>query len=239
MCFRCTKTFWPGDAPGPPNDIRAPCQPARRCPGLAACREEGAERRGRITGQIAHTGHPATASHWAIEVAPTLFPWLDRPPRGCRVPLPEVRNRGYSYPSGGRVRALHAILRPRIPRDLPPNGQNRREGGLPGSTRLRGCGATRSSARDSPARILTASPVATEFSAGRSGRGSRRPDLRPRRGSARPRPRRRGSAGGAPRRPPLLRRAGKPWGQRGHGPPPASAGDARSVAPRSKLACLP
>ena len=32
--------------------------------------------------------------------------------------------------------------------------------------------------------------------------------------------------------------AGSSGGQRGHGPPPASAGDARSVATRSKLACL-
>ena len=42
-------------------------QPARRCPGSAACPEKGAERRGRITGQVAHTGHPATASRWAMQ----------------------------------------------------------------------------------------------------------------------------------------------------------------------------
>ena len=41
-------------------------------------------------------------------------------------------NRGYSSPSGGRVRVLHAILRPRIPPNRPPNAQNRRESGLPG-----------------------------------------------------------------------------------------------------------
>jgi len=66
--------------------------------------------------------------------ASTPFLWLDHPPRGCRVPRPEARNRGYSYPSGGRVRALQAILRPRIPPNGPPNAQNARESGFPGST---------------------------------------------------------------------------------------------------------
>ena len=46
-------------------------------------------------------------------------PQPDPPPRGCRVPRPEARNRGYSYLSGGRVRALHAILRPPIPPNRP------------------------------------------------------------------------------------------------------------------------
>ena len=138
---------------------------------------------------------------------------------GCRVPLPEVRNRGYSYPSGGRVRALQAILWPRIPPDHPQNAQNRRESGFPGLIRLRG-------APGPPGRPGTRPRADPDGLAGRDRvrgwrvrPGSRRPDRRPRMGSARPRPR---------------RRAGKPRGQRGRGPPPASAGDARSVAPRGK-----
>ena len=35
--FSLHENLWPGDAPGPPNDIRAPCQPARGCPGSASC----------------------------------------------------------------------------------------------------------------------------------------------------------------------------------------------------------
>ena len=51
---------------------------------------------------------------------------------------PGARNRGYSYPSGGRVRPLHGILRPRIPPNRPQNAQNGRESGLPGFRRARG-----------------------------------------------------------------------------------------------------
>ena len=51
---------------------------------------------------------------------------------------PEVRNRGYSYPAGGRVRALQAILRPRVPPDRPPNAQNCGESGFRGSQGLVG-----------------------------------------------------------------------------------------------------
>ena len=192
MCFRCTKTSGRGMPPDPRTNIRAPCQPARRCPGSAACHRQP-------------LGHR--------ERAYNPFPWLDHPPRGCRVPLPEVRNRGYSYPSGGRVRALQAILWPRIPPDHPQNAQNRRESGFPGFDTAPGAPGppgrpgTRPRAdpdglagRD-PARIASAGPSATK-----------------------------GKRSAAARR-----RAGKPRGQRGRGPPPASAGDARSVAP-SKLA---
>ena len=73
MCFRCTKTSGRGVSPGPPHATRVPCQPARRCPGSTDCPEKGAERRGRATCQVAHTGHPATASRWAIEGAPNRF----------------------------------------------------------------------------------------------------------------------------------------------------------------------
>lgn len=44
--------------------------------------------------------------------------------------LPEARNRGYSYPSGGRVRASQAILRPQIPPNRFRNAQNPRESSL-------------------------------------------------------------------------------------------------------------
>ncbi len=219
--FSLHENLWPGGAPGPPNDIRAPCQPARRCPGSASC-----PKRARSAG----AGSPVRLRARAIRPPPAVrpsrtrphpFPWLDHPPRGCRVPLPEVRNRGYSYPSGGRVRALQAILWPRIPPDHPPNAQNRRESGFPGLIRLRGLPGHPVGQGLAHGRILTASPVVTDSAAGGSGQDRVGRTRRPRRGSARPRPR---------------RRAGKPRGQRGRGPPPASAGDARSVAPRSKLA---
>ena len=57
-------------------------------------------------------------------------------------------------------------------------------------------------------RTLKPSPVTTKLPAGRSVEDHVRPGRRPRRDSPRPRPRRRGSGGGAPRSPPLLRRAG-------------------------------
>jgi len=53
--------------------------------------------------------------HFRCLLTLRAFPWLDHPPWGCRVPRSEARNRGYSYPSGGGIGALPAILRPRIP----------------------------------------------------------------------------------------------------------------------------
>ncbi len=135
-------------------------------------------------GDVAHTGHPATPSRYAIEVAPKTVSVASfhHPQRGCRVPLPEVRNRGYSHPSGGRVRAVHAILRPRIPRNRPPNAQNRREGGFPGSNTAPGAPGPPGRPGDS-ARILTASPVATEFPARGCGEDRVGRIVRPRRGT--------------------------------------------------------
>ena len=73
------------------------------------------------------------------------LPWLDHPPRGCPVPRPEARNWGYSCPSGGRVRALQAILRARISPYRPQDAQNGRESGFPASTwQAPGCSDTQS-----------------------------------------------------------------------------------------------
>ena len=84
---------------------------------------------------------------------------------------------------------------------------------------------------------LTASPVLTEFRAGGFRRGSRRPDRRPRRRSAEPWHRRRGSGGGAPRRPPLRQWGGKLGGLRGASAPPCQPRrDTRSVATAGRLA---
>lgn len=128
--------------------------------------------------------------------------------RDVPVPFLEARNRGYSYPSGGRFRALRAILRPRIPRNRPPNAENRLESGPSGSTGL-GAGAD-----GRPGIRLRAD---TDRFAGcqrvpgwRVRRGSRWPDRQPRRRYARSGHRRLGPGGGAPRRLPraAARKAG-------------------------------
>ena len=72
MCFRFTKTLWPGVSPGPPPDGRTPGP-------------WGAERRtGSPDGARGPHGHRQPFSR--PECASTPFPWLDHPPRGCRVP---------------------------------------------------------------------------------------------------------------------------------------------------------
>lgn len=77
-------------------------------------------------------------SRFGVEGA-RLDPTFRLDPRSlrCPAPLPEARNRGYYYPSGGRVRALQAILGPRIPRNRPPKAQNRCESGFPASAGVR------------------------------------------------------------------------------------------------------
>jgi len=161
------------------------------------------------------------------------FPEVDPPASRHRVRPAEAGNRGYSYPSGARVRALQAILRPPIPPNHPQNAEIAvREvfRALPGQ------GATQS-ARDSPTG------------------GSSRP--RPSRPSSRlagpPRITPAGSStttgqrsvattgfGGWSTPPPAASAARrKTGGQRGHGPPPASPGDTRSVATESMLASRP
>jgi len=167
------------------------------------------------------------------------FPWLDPPPRGCRAPRPVARNRGYSYPSGGRVRALQWILRPRMPPNRPQNAQNGRESGFPGSAGCWGGSMTWMAATQSdkdpptggfstPRRSRPSSRLAVR-------RGSRRPGRRPRRDYARPVAPATGF-GGWSTSPPAAPVAGrKRRGQRGRSPPPASAGDSRSVATRGKL----
>ena len=83
-----------------------------------------------------------------------------------RVRPAEAGNRGYSYPSGGRVRALQTILRPRIPPNRPQNAENRRESGFPGSTRANPNGHP-AGRRLAYGRILPP-PVTTKLPAGRS-----------------------------------------------------------------------
>ena len=83
MLFCFTK-LWSGDAPEPPNDRRAP-YPWARSAGT-----------GSTDGARGPRGHrqPFTRR----ERASTPFPWLDHPPRGCRVPRPEARSRGTPTP---------------------------------------------------------------------------------------------------------------------------------------------
>ena len=161
------------------------------------------------------------------------FPWLDHPPRGCRVPFPEARNRGYSYPSGGRVRALQAILWSRIPPDRLQNAQNRRESGFPGSpgnvTNTQSARDPRTGGSSSPCRSRPSSRLtgpsritATGSSAMTGAALGRGPAT---------------GLGGWSTPPPAAPAAGrKQGGQRGRGPLPASLGDARSVATGSMLA---
>ena len=109
-----------GMPPNPRNDHRAPAAWARSA---GAGSPDGAR------GPRATRPPPAVPPSLA-----RLHPvsQLDPPPRGCRVPRPEARNRGCSYTTGGRVHALHAILRPQVPPNRPPNAQNDRESGFPG-----------------------------------------------------------------------------------------------------------
>ena len=160
------------------------------------------------------------------------IPHLDHPPRGCRAPRSEARNRGYSYPSWRRVRALQAIPRPWIPPNRPPNAQNGRESGFRarqgggGSMTRMGCHPV----GQGPAhgRILKPAPVTAKLPAGEPSRdhvgmvvGHDEATLG--RGS---RDRVRGMEHLAARRPVAGR---KRRGQRGRSPPPASAGDAHGV----------
>ena len=156
MCFCFTKTLAGGMPPDPRNDLRAPCPSARSA---------GA---GSPDGARGPRGHRQPFSR--RERASTPFPWLDHTPRGCRVPRPEARNRGYSYPSGGRVRALQGIARPWIPPNRPPNAQNGRESGFPGSTGYGGSmtwmAATQSAKDPTHGRILKPTPVTAKLPAG-------------------------------------------------------------------------
>ena len=109
----------------------------RKRPGSAAAPKRGAERRGRITRPIAHTRRHGAKSRppairVAIERAPPPISGLDPPAPRHRVVLRKPET-GDPSPSGGRVRALQAILRPWIPPNRPTTAQNRRESGFPGS----------------------------------------------------------------------------------------------------------
>ncbi len=224
MCFRFTKTLWPGGYPPDPHPTAA-----RRAHGA---RSAGQDHR------MAHAGHTATANRSAVPSAP--------PPRfrgsiirreDVEFPGRETLNRGYSYPSWGRVRALQAIPRPRIPPDRPQNAQNGRECGFPG---FGGHGAWMP-ATSRPKTHPRADPQARAgqgqapggpsriTSAGSSARTGLRSAVAPATGFER--------WSTSPAAAPVAGR--KRRGQRGQSPPPASAGDARSVAPRSTLACLP
>ena len=199
MCFRCTETLAGGCPRTPKRHFRAPCQPARRCPDCAhgppGHRQPLGHRErayNRFLGSIIHR-----------EGVEFLY---RKSETGGTPTLPGVEFVRYRRSCGLGFR-----------QDRPPNAQNCRESRFPGSIRHPAPGP--------PGRPGTRPRADNDGLAGRDRvpgwrirRGSRRSDRRPRRGSARPQPRRRGSGGGAPRRPPLLRRAGKPRGQRGAAP---------------------
>ena len=156
----------------------------------------GAERRCSNTGwrtratRVPPAFHPSRARLHPVSVARSSAARMSSSSVGSPKPV-------YSYPSCGRVRALHAILRPRIPPNRPQDAQNGRESGFPGfrSTTLDDPGwLVTQSAKDpstggssGPRRSRPSSP------AGGPARDQRRPDRRPRRGYARPWPPRRSS----------------------------------------------
>ena len=153
MCFRFTKTLWSWDAPRTRSNLRAPCPWARNVP-VRRLAETGAERRDRIARQVVRTGHRGHRRPFSRRER-RLHPssCRDPPPRGWRgwqVPRPEARNRGYSYPSLGRVRALQAIPRPWIPPNGPQDAQNGRESGFPGFGGARGSDSCHQSAKEPP-----------------------------------------------------------------------------------------
>ena len=156
------------------------------CPPIRA-RSAGAGSADRL-GARTETGHPTAASCSAVESAPPPISRLD--PRSSRCPVLSRKREtgGTPTPSGGRVRALQAILRSWIPPNRPPNAQNRRESGFPGSVGARGPD------RPHPSRLGTRLRAQPHGLAGhdqvpgwRVRRGPRRPDRRPRRGGAQPR----------------------------------------------------
>ena len=110
MCFRFTKTLWPGGIPRTPT---------RRS-------HAGAMGRGapdRITGwRTRATRPPPTVQPSLVRLHPVSVASIIRR-EDVEFPGRETRNRGYSYPSWGRVRALQAIPRPRIPPDRPQNAR--------------------------------------------------------------------------------------------------------------------
>ncbi len=176
--------------------------------------------------------------------ASTPFPWLDHPPRGCRVPRPEARNRGYSYPSGGRVRALQAILRPWIPPNRPQATQNGCErgssAGRVGMARM----ANTQSARGPPTGG-SSSPRRSRpsYPAGPVRQGSRPAGPSAMTGQRSVAATATGLGGWSAPCPPRLRQAGIGGGQRGHSPPPASAGRRTECGPKeyaglSPIACV-
>ena len=224
MCFRFTKTLWPGGIPRTPTRRSHAGTMGRGAPD-------------RITGwRTRATRPPPTVQPSRVRLHPVSVASIIRR-EDVEFPGRETRNRGYSYPSWGRVRALQAIPRPRISPDRPQNAQNGRECNFPG---FGGHGAWMP-ATSRPKTHPRADPQARAgqgqapggpsriTSAGSSARTGLRSAVDPATGFER--------WSTSPAAAPVAGR--KRRGQRGQSPPPASAGDARSVAPRSTLACLP
>ena len=185
---------------------------------------------------MAHTGHAATASRSVADGdASTRFraPILHREDVECLGRKPEAG--GTPTPPGVEFVRYRRSYGLGFRQTAPKRPRMAVEGGLPGST---GCGGSRRpplSARTPPTR-------------GSSPRRRSQPSSRLAGTSRIPPPRFVGYDGAAPGRgtgngPPGValrppRRPRSQGGQRGQSPPPASAGDSRSVAPRSKLARL-
>ena len=186
----------------------------------------GAERRCSITGwrtratRAPPAFHPSRARLHPVSVARSSAARMSSSSVGSPKPV-------YSYPSCGRVRALHAILRPRIPPNRPQDAQNGRESGFPGfqehdpgwlsPSRPRTHPRADPQARAGHGQVLNVGRIVGHDGA-TLGRG--------------PRDGVRGLEHLAARR---SRGGPKTQGQRGRSPPPASLGDSRSVAPASTL----
>ena len=184
-----------GGCPRTRNDRRTPC-PWARSAGAGS----------HLMAHAGPRGHRQPRPPSRAHLHPV--PQLDHPPRGCRAPRPEARTGG-TLPLRGSSSCGTRDPKASDSAKRPPNAQNRCESGIPGVGGAWAWTAATESAkapRSGGSSSLRAGHGQSSRLAVR--RGSSRPGRLPRRGYARPWPPRRSSGVGAPRRPPLPRRAG-------------------------------
>ena len=205
MLFCFTKTLAGGMPPNPRNDRRTPCPWARSAGAGSPDRARGPR------------GHRQPFSRH--ERASTRFRGSTIAPRGCRVPRPEARTGGTPTPPGVefvRYRRSHGLefrqTAPKTPR-MAVRAVCRARQDMGSTTWMAGTQSAKdppTGRSSSPRRSRPRFRLAVH-------RGPRRRGRRPRRGSARPWPPRRGSRVGAPR--PSAPVAGRKRGVRGGAAP--------------------